>query len=414
MELIKENFDLTIKYIKMFIKWILISTVVGVICGLVGTGFHICLDYVTEVRTHNTYFIYFLPIAALIIVAMYTHFKVKGNIDTNRVIKSVRKDGDIPFVMVPLIFISTAITHLFGGSSGREGAALQIGGGIGYNLGKILKLEKYDIRIITMSGMSAVFSALFGTPVAAAVFSLEVISVGTLNFTGFLACIIASVVSFYISALLGVMPVNFNSVVIEALSLEIALKVIVLAVLCAIVSILFCMSLKHGKIYLKKLIKNRYLRGFAGGCAIILLTLLCQTYDYNGAGMHVIEKALLGDARFYDFILKIIFTTITLASGFKGGEIVPTLFIGATFGCVMGAVLGMDASFGAAIGLISLFCGVVNCPITSIILSVELFGADGIILFALACGVSYIMSGNFSLYKSQKIVYSKITASKNE
>ena len=196
--------------------------------------------------------------------------------------------------------------------------------------------------------------------------------------------------------------------------MDIVLKVIIIALFCAVLSILFCTSLRQGKIYFKKLIKNRYLRGFVGGCAIILLTLACRTYDYNGAGMDVIARALSGDAKFYDFLLKIIFTAITLASGFKGGEIVPTFFIGATFGCVMGTVLGMDASFAAAIGLVAVFCGVVNCPISSIILSAELFGTEGIVLFALACGVSYIMSGNFGLYKSQKIVYSKITASKND
>ena len=277
-----------------------------------------------------------------------------------------------------------------------------------------MRLIQNDVRIITMAGMSSVFCALFGTPVAAAVFSLEVISVGTINFTGFLACIIASVVSFCVSMKLGVDAVSFNPVLIDTISLGIILKVVVLALLCASLSIVFCVSIKQGRKGIEKIIKNSYLRSLIGGCVIILLTLVCKTYDYNGAGMNVIEKALLGDAKFYDFILKIVFTTITISAGFKGGEIVPSFFVGATFGCVMGTLLGIEPTLSAAIGLIAVFCGVVNCPITSIILSVELFGAEGILLFALASGISYIMSGNFSLYKSQKIEFSKLTASRND
>ena len=160
--------------------------------------------------------------------------------------------------------------------------------------------------------------------------------------------------------------------------------------------------------FFDKLIKNCYVRAFFGGVIVVALTYLVGTYDYNGAGMDVITRAIEGEAVSYGFVLKIIFTAITISAGFKGGEIVPTFFIGSTFGCALAPVLGLDASLSAAIGFIALFCGVVNCPIASMILSLEVFGIEGMLFFAIACSISYMMSGCFGLYRSQKIVYSKI------
>ena len=402
----KHSFD----YTKTVIKWLVIALLVGTAGGIVGSLFHICVDYVTHIRQTNSNVIYFLPLGGLLITAMYRAFKSNGVIDTNLVIKSVRENDKIPVVMIPLIFISTVITHLFGGSAGREGAALQIGGGIGYNIGKCLRLGKNNLHIITMAGMSSVFAALFGTPVTAAVFSLEVISVGTFNYVGFLPCVIASITAYGIASLFGISPIRFSSVFVEAMTVSSFIRVIILAFLCAFLSIVFCMAIKKTEHLMDKLIKNLYVRAFLGGTAIVILTVLLKTTDYNGAGMEVISKAISGNARTWDFLLKIIFTAITISAGFKGGEIVPTFFIGSTFGCAVSSLLGLNSGFGAAIGLVSMFCGVVNCPIASVFLSIELFGAEGILFFGVACAVSYIMSGYSGLYKSQRIVYSKINA----
>ncbi len=405
----KENYRKTLQYMKVFIKWLLISAVVGVLGGMLGIIFHKCLDFVTDFRMHNTYITYFMPLGVLVIVAMYNTFCNRGNLNTNLIIKSVREEEKIPIIIVPFIFLGTTITQLFGGSAGREGAALQLGGGIGYNLGKIFKLNKNDTQIITMAGMSSVFAALFGTPVTAAIFSLEVISVGAFNFTGLLPCLLASVSAYYISTLFG-MGGEAVAIKTPPISATMIAKVILLAILCAIISVLFCLAIKKCGHVMKKLFKNSYLRGIVGALIVVLLTVASGTFDYNGAGMNIVERALSGEARGYDFIMKIIFTAITIAAGFKGGEIVPAFFVGATFGCVMGPILGIGSSFAAAIGMIAVFCGVVNCPIASVILSVEMFGAEGIALFAVACAVSYIMSGHSGLYKSQNILYSKITA----
>ena len=406
MNYIKNCLTASKDYIKTLFKWIAIALAVGILGGVIGSVFHICVDEVTHLREKNSWMLYLLPLGGIIIAAMYRAFKSKGVIDTNLVIKSVRENDKIPLIMVPLIFIGTVITHAFGGSAGREGAALQIGGGIGYNLGKLFKLNKTDLHIITMAGMSSVFAALFGTPVTAAVFSLEVVSVGAFNFMGILPCIISSITAFLVATLFGIPATKFDVLFGTVTTLDF-LKVLLLGILCAVLSIIFCLAIKKTEHFADKLIHNPILRSFAGGILIVLLTLLVGTTDYNGAGMDIITKAISGSARYWDFALKIIFTAITISAGFKGGEIVPTFFIGATFGCVVAPLIGLDASIGASIGLVALFCGMVNCPIASIFLGIELFGADGILLYAITCAVSYVMSGYTSLYKTQKIVYSK-------
>jgi len=408
LESLKDNLKYSTEYIKTFIKWIVISSFLGLVGGSLGSLFHIAIEKVTHIRENNTYLIFLLPLGAVLITMIYRFFRAKGHIDTNRILEAARDGKKVPLIMVPLIFISTIITHLLGGSAGREGAALQLGGSLGYNIGKLLRLNDKDINIIVLAGMSSVFSALFGTPLTAAIFSMEVVNVGVLSYWGMLPCIISAIVAYSVSLLFGLTPVKFSFVTTEALSINVFFKIIILSLVIAIASIAFIKSIEYTKFYLKKLVKNPYLRAFSGGLLLLILTLLVGTYDYNGAGMNVVERAMMGESNTFAFLLKIIFTAITIASGFKGGEIVPSFFIGSTLGCVMGGLLGIDAGFAAAIGFVAFFCGVVNCPIASIILSVEVFGAEGLLLFSLAVGVSYLMSGRYGLYKSQRIVYSKL------
>lgn len=404
----KINLKISIDYIVAFVKWIILAMVVGIIGGLLGSVFHISIDYVTELRTEHDFLIFLLPIGGIFIAAMYYFVSSNGKIDTNRVIESVRKDKKIPLVMIPLIFLSTVTTHMLGGSAGREGAALQLGGSIGYNFGRLLHLKKSDMHIIVMSGMSGVFAALFGTPLTAAIFSLEVTNVGVLHYAGLLPCVISSVTAAQVAKRFNLSPVHFTQIEFGAITWDLTMQVIFLAVLCAIVSILFCIAIKKSEHLMDRLFKNGFLRAFMGGVIIVLLTLLVRTRDYNGAGMEVVARAIGGETVPWAFLLKIVFTVITISAGFKGGEIVPAFFIGSTFGCAAAPLLGLEPALGAAIGFVALFCGVVNCPVASIILSLEVFGAEGMLFFAIASSVSYMMSGCFGLYESQKIVYSKI------
>lgn len=397
------------EYIKTLIKWIVLATITGGIGGSVGALFNFCINWATRTRNKNSWMILLLPICGLFIVFLYRFCKMDKNTGTNNVIKSVRSEENVPFLLAPLIFIGTVLTHLFGGSVGREGSALQLGGSIGETTGKILKLNESDMRVVRLCGMSSLFSALFGTPLTATFFALEVISVGIIHYSAFIPCLLSSVFSYEISLLLGVIPETYTLPYIPLFSMNAFLKTVLIGIVCAGVSILFCMSISGANKLFKKWFKNPYLRIFVGGTIIVILTYALGTTDYNGAGMHIIDRAVLeGKAIPYAFLLKILFTAITIGSGFKGGEIVPALFIGSTLGFVLGGLFNFNPSFSAALGMIAMFCGVVNCPIASILLSVELFGSDGIVLFAIVAAVSYMMSGYYGLYSSQKIVYSKL------
>ena len=397
------------KYFRTFYRWVLLSAATGVICGLVGSAFHLTVDWVTAVRGANPWLIFLLPAGGLAIAAIYRVSKMEGE-GTNGIIDSIHDGGRVHIRLVPVIFVSTAITHLVGGSAGREGAALQIGGGIGYRVGRLFRLDDKDMRLVTLCGMSAVFAALFGTPLTATIFALEVISVGILYYSGFIPCLVASMTAYGISRIIGIAPMRY-AVALEPLEPMLLLKVCALAVICAVVSIVFCVAMHKTEQFASAKIKNIYLRTALGGVLVIALTLLIGDESYNGIGTDVISRALTeGEAPVWGFFWKIVFTAVTIGFGFKGGEIVPTLFIGAALGCTAGPLLGISPQFAAAIALVAVFCGAVNCPIASIILSVELFGSGELLYFALACGISYMLSGYFGLYSSQKIMYSKTRA----
>ena len=406
-----DSFKSSLDYIKYFIKWTVLTIITGVCGGLAGSLFHICIDHATYIREQNSFLIYLLPLGAVVIAFVYGIYKKCGRLDTNRVIDSVTKDENVPFVLAPLIFFSAGVTHLLGGSAGREGAALQLGGSIGYKVGKIARLKHRDMHIIVMSGMAAVFSALFGTPITAAVFAIEVAAVGTMHYGALFPCVLSSMGGYQIASLFGISPVRFFGVGVPGFSIGFGIKFTLLAVLCALVSIAFCRAIGYAEKYLKKYIPNAYIRALTGGVILICLTLIAGNFDYNGAGMDVIKKAFDGNVRFEAFALKIVFTAITIAAGFKGGEIVPCLFVGSTFGAALSAVLGIDMAFGASVGFVALFCGVTNCPIASVFLAIEVFGGDLALPLAYSCAIAYLFSGNCGLYKSQKIVYSKLDES---
>ncbi len=396
------------RHFLIFIKWLIIAVFCGITIGAVGVLFSYCLSYVTQTRLSCPFMVWLLPLGGLLIVWLYRMSGVRQSKGTNMVISSVRSTEKVPMKMAPLIFISTALTHLFGGSAGREGAALQLGGSIAAQIGRVIQLDEKDMHIITMCGMSAAFSALFGTPITAAIFPLEVISVGIMYYAALVPCAVASVIASSLAASLGCKGEHFILTKVPQLELDIVWRVVVLAVLCAITARIFCHVLHYVNELFRMYFRNQYLRIACGGSMIVLLSLLFGQ-EYLGAGMDVIEKSIEGHVIWQAFLLKIIFTSITLGCGFKGGEIVPSFFIGATFGALIASLLQIPISFGAAVGLICVFCGVTNCPITSLLLSFELFGFVGIAYFLLADTIAYMLSGYESLYHEQKIMYSKFS-----
>lgn len=408
--LIYYYYERTRRDVNNFLKWLALAVLTGLVVGGASSVFAACIKYATEYRNSHLWVFLLLPIAGLIIVFLYEKM---GRHDggTNQVLATIRSRDKVPFRSAPLIFVATLLTHLTGGSAGREGASIQFGGSIGSWLGKLVHLDEFDQHVIIMCGMSAAFAAVFGTPMAAAVFAMEVVSVGVMYYAALLPCVTASIIAAEFATGMGIFPETFPVDRIPVLTIESGIKMGIIATLCGVLSILFCVLLKWtGQIY-GKYLKNPYIRVVVAGCLVIVITVLLQTKDYMGAGNELIARAIAtGDARPLDFLWKMILTAITMRAGYRGGEIVPAFAIGATFGCVMGNILGVSPEVAAAAGMVALFCGVTNCPITAMLISFELFGFSGAAYYLIAISISYAVSGYYSLYKDQTIVYSKYKA----
>ena len=396
-------------YIRAFMTWITAGLILGAAGGIVGGAFSLTVKHVTAFRLEHAWIVWLLPVGGLLITLLY-HASGWRPTDTNGVLVALHQPKGISLSTGPIIFISASLSHLLGASVGREGAALQMGGVLGYGLVKLVKTQREDTEGIIMCGMSAVFAALFGTPLAAAFFAIEVASVGILKYNAIIPCLTSSFVAVKVANSMGAsgdfFPINDAMPFFSGNILAVA----AIAALAGLMSILYCTSLRQGEKLIDRFLPNYFIRAAAGGLLIALLTAAVGP-RYNGAGMNVIEAAVNeGTALPQDFIIKLFFTVISVTAGFKGGEIVPAMFIGSTLGCVVAPTLGLDPSLGAAVGLLAMFCGSLNCPISSILLGAELFGASNLYFFAIACAVSYMLSANFGLYKEQMIIYSKVKA----
>lgn len=392
------------------VKWLLLAVLVGCIVGFVSSGFSYVLAAVTNFRENHNQVFFLLPAAGLCIVFLYDKFG-RDDGGTNQVFSTVRSQDDVPLRSAPLIFISTALTHLAGGSAGREGAALQLGGSIANQLGRWIHLDEEDRHVIIMCGMSAAFAALFGTPMAAAVFSMEVVSVGVMYYTALMPCMMSALIAVGVASSFEINPEVFHVVNVPELTIVTGVKMGIVAAGCAVISILFCIILKAAGESYRKWLKNKYMRVVAASLLIIGITCLLGTTEYMGAGTDLIVKAVEeGQADRWSFIWKLLLTALTMKAGFKGGEIVPSFCIGATFGCMMGQLLNISPSVCAACGMVAVFCGVTNCPITSMLIAFEMFGFKGVSFYVIAVAVSYAASGYYGLYKDQTIVYSKYKA----
>ena len=393
--------------IRYFIKWSALALAIGSVAGAAGTIFSMGVSWATGFRLSHPSMLFFLPVSGLLIVWLYHSFHEEGNRGTNMVIDAISSNERVTPATGPLIFFSTILTHLGGGSSGREGAALQLGGSIGNSFGEWFKLDERDKKIAIMCGMSAVFSALFGTPVAAAIFSLEVVSVGVFYYAALVPCVFSSFLAVGIARAAGLEGEHFPVEMIPALDLKAVGLLVLLGILCAAVSILFCVLLHTAEHAYRKYFPDARVRILAGSFLFIALTLLSGTRDYCGSSMGLIESSIEGSARYEAFLMKMLFTAVALGAGFKGGEIVPTLCVGAALGCAFGEITGFAPSLCAACGMAALFAGVTNCPITSLVIALELFGYEGMEYFSIIIAVAFALSGYYGLYASQKFVYSK-------
>ena len=405
----------------VFLRWLLFAAVIGLVSGTVSTAFYDAFTWATGMRTAHPWLLWLLPVGGAAIVLLYRVCGMEKDGGTNLVLTTVRENTALPLRTAPLVFISTILTHLVGGSSGREGAILQIGGSISAFIGRLMRLDEKDSRVITMCGMSAAFSALFGTPLTAAIFAMEVVSVGVMYYAAIVPCVIAAIIGLWVAKFFGVPVTAFELEGIPNLAPLTLVQAVGMGILLAILSILFCKIMHAAPKLYNRFFPNHLVRVIVGSLLVLAVTYLVWiwdpgTYDYNGAGEAVIHAAIEGRARPEAFLLKMLLTALTLGAGFKGGEIVPVFFTGATFGCVVAPLIGLHPSFGAGLGMVGLFCGVTNCPLSSLLLALELFAGDSygmftgqsLGLFAVTIAVSYMLSGYYSLYSEQKILYSKL------
>ncbi len=396
------------KNVKQFLIFITVCILLGFSGGIIGAGFSISISFVTNLRQNHGILICLLPIISLLIVFIYKKLGI-AEMGTNAVLKSADGENSLSTKLPLGIFLSAAISHILGASVGREGAALQIGGGAATFFAQKFRLSEPQRQILIRAGMAAVFAAVFGTPLAAFFFALEVVFVGKLHLKSTVPCFITSHIGYFTALFFGAHPERFSFISVPPFCFDTVWKIAVLTVLVAILSIGFCHLLKFGEKFAKRTLKNEYLKIAVGGIIVLIFTILVGNQDYNGAGINVIERIFENDLdpqaisfRPEAFLLKLILTCICVSAGFKGGEIVPTLFIGATFGALVATITGLPVAFGASLGMVLLFCGVTNCPLASIALGFELFSGTGFWYFIPTVLLCFLLSGKISLYSAQK------------
>jgi H+/Cl- antiporter ClcA len=391
------------------LKWIVLGGGVGLLTGTASAFFLKSLDFVTDLRLAHPWLLLLLPLGGALVSFMYFKYggsSAKGN---NLILEQIQAGNEpIPLRMAPLVLFGTLITHLFGGSAGREGTAVQMGGSLADWFGKVLKVGPADRRILLICGISGGFGSIFGTPLAGTVFGLEVLAIGLISHEALIPAFIASFAgNLTATSIWGVTHLHYPIGDIPSLSFIVILKVVFASILFGLTSILFS-ELTHAlKKGYTRLFTNPVIKSAAGGVVIIALVYVLGTRDYLGLGIPLIQDSFSGDVAPFAFLGKLVFTSLTLGAGFQGGEVTPLFAIGATLGHTLAGFLHLYAPFLAGLGFVAVFCGATNTPIACFLMGIELFGAEGAVYLFIACLVSYLFSGHTGIYTSQQIGTSK-------
>ena len=421
----KKLFLAQVAVVQYCLKWLLLSLPVALFAGSTVALFLYLLDVATRFRWSHEWLLYLLPLAGVFIVWIY-HFKGKNSSAGNNLIMDEihQPGGGVPVRMAPFILVTTLITHFFGGSAGREGTAVQMGGSLAQLIARKLKLNPADTRILLMTGIAAGFAAVFGTPLAGALFALEVLAIGRIKYDALLPCFFAAVLADMVCMTYGTTHTQYfvhfteqRTALLPFFRMDavLILKVILAAVLFGMVSRLFSVLLHGIKALSNQYISSKYLIPFIGGCAIIVLSYVVGTTDFlglgvttpSGSGASIVNAFHSGQLHDFDWLWKLLFTTITLGMGFKGGEVTPLFFIGAALGNTLAVWMGAPIDLMAALGFIAVFAAATNTPLACTIMGVELFGGTHLLYYALACFVAYYFSGQSGIYASQKVAVAK-------
>ncbi len=389
--------------LKTLLKWTLLAILVGGLTGVVSAAFFFTLNWSIAFRHAHKEFIYFLPFAGAGIAWVYK--KIGSEIDsgTNLILDEIHvHKKHIPLRMVPMIFLSTAISHLFGASVGREGAAVQIGAGISDQFSKWAGDFFSNRKIILMVGISAGFSAIFGAPIAGTIFGMEVISLGTISYEAFFPCLLASIVSYVVALSMGVIHSHFNLIPIPGFSLIALFSATLAGAIFGLAARFFIWLLHSIKDVLQKYFPNAIYRPFIGGTLIAIFFYFSQNDRYLSLGEDIINSSFIGMVKPWDFLGKILSTSLSVGSGFKGGEVMSLFYIGATLGNALGLIIPLTTPLLAALGFVSVFAGAANTPITCLFLALGLFGSNIGVFAGIAIVMSYLFSGNKGLYGSQR------------
>ena len=401
---IKNNIQRIKDVTQYLFKWFLISLMVGVLSGSASAFFLVSLDFVTQYRENNLWLIALLPLGGLIIGLMYHYLGkevVKGN---NLILDEFHQPQQtIPIKMTPLVLLGTLITHLFGGSAGREGTAVQMGASLADQLNRWLPLTKTDRKIILITGISGGFASVFGTPLAGAIFALEVLVVGQILYAGLFPSLLTALVANYTCHAFNVGHTQYQVPLVPELSHYNLLWIVIAGILFGLTAWLFSKSAHFWTQLFQTKIKYPPLRPVVGGVILSLVVWLTSTYEFIGLGIPSIVNAFTTPNFGYEFLIKILFTTFTLGAGFKGGEVTPLFFIGATLGSALSLIMPLPIALLAAMGFVAVFAGATNTPLACTLMGIELFGMETGVFIGLACVIAYLSSGHQGIYGSQII-----------